>query len=74
MQAAMKHSNYDLQYMIYTVASVRWLKSRIPNFSYEKHFGGVIYMFLRGVREDGTTGIFTARPHKALIDSLDEAL
>ena len=74
MQAAMKNSNYDLQYMIYTVASVRWLKSRIPNFSYEKHFGGVIYMFLRGVREDGTTGIFTARPDKALIDSLDEAL
>lgn len=74
MAQAMAGSNYHLQYMIYTVAAVRWLKSRLPSFNYEKHFGGVIYVFLRGVREDGDTGIYFTKPEKEVIDNLDSAL
>ncbi|MCF8226014.1 MAG: UvrD-helicase domain-containing protein [Bacteroidales bacterium] len=74
LEEAMKGSNYHLQYMIYTVALTRWLKIRIPDFDYEKHFGGVIYVFLRGVRENRETGIFTAFPDEKVIAKLDQAL
>lgn len=70
----MKLSNYNLQYMIYTVAVKRWLESRIKGFDYDKHFGGIVYVFLRGVREGRETGIFTTRPAKDTIENLDDAL
>lgn len=50
-----------------------WKESRIPGFKYEKHFGGVIYLFLRGIRDGSNTGIYTAMPPKDVIDRLDEA-
>ena len=74
IKTAMKGSNYNLQYMIYTLAVKRWLESRIPNFDYDTHFGGVIYLFLRGLRQGGTTGIFTALPGKQMIEGLEGAL
>ncbi|MGM0771647.1 MAG: UvrD-helicase domain-containing protein [Halobacteriota archaeon] len=74
LEKAMTGSNYHLQYMIYTVALKRWLETKIPGFDYEKHFGGVIYVFLRGVRENLQTGIFTSVPDKEEIDMLDQAL
>jgi len=73
MEQAMTDSNYHLQYMIYTVAAVRWLKTRIPDFDYEKHFGGVAYIFLRGVRQGMNTGIYGKRPEEKLIVDLDKA-
>ena len=69
----MTGSNYHLQYKIYTVALIRWLKSRISDFDYEKHFGGIIYVFLRGVRKGSDTGIYTSLPDKNEIDDLDKA-
>ena len=74
MEKAMTGSNYHLQYMIYTVAAVCWLKTRIPDFDYEKHFGGVIYLFLRGIRQGLDTGIYTSRPQQKTIEDLDMAL
>ncbi len=73
METAMTGSNYHLQYKIYTVALIRWLKSRISDFDYEKHFGGIIYVFLRGVRKGSDTGIYTSLPDKNEIDDLDKA-
>jgi len=68
---AMSEHNYHLQYLIYTLAIKKYLKSRIKNFDYEKNFGGVIYLFLRGVRSDSNTGIFNNKPSLALINSLE---
>jgi len=48
----MKHSSYVLQYLIYTLALDRYLQSRMKNYSYENHFGGVYYIFLRGINDD----------------------
>jgi len=59
--------------MIYTLAVKRWLQSRVPGFDYDTHFGGVIYLFLRGIRKGNTTGIFTAKPSQGLIAELDNA-
>ena len=72
LDAAMKASNYNLQYLIYTLAVKRWLESRIPDFEYEQHFGGVIYLFLRGMRQGSDTGIYTARPDNDLILKLEQ--
>lgn len=62
---AMVDHRYDLQYQIYALALHRFLKTRISDYDYDQHFGGVFYLFLRGVRPDSDSGIFSARPDKA---------
>ncbi len=58
---AMNINNYHLQYMIYTVALVRYLRQKIENFDYDTHFGGILNLFVRGVRINNTTGIYFNR-------------
>ena len=48
MLRAMIEHHYLLQYHLYTVAAHRYLQSRLPDWSYERDFGGVFYVFLRG--------------------------
>lgn len=74
LQDAMLEHRYDLQYLIYTVALYRFLRQRIVDFSYARHFGGVFYLFLRGMNPayPPGTGIFSARPAFELIDQLDQ--
>jgi len=72
MEEAMTGSNYHLQYLIYTVAMKRYLAQKIINFDYDTHFGGVIYVFMRGVRCDGNTGIYYKKPSSKSIIELDE--
>ena len=51
---AMEISNYTLQYHIYSVALHRYLRSRIGNgYSLRDHFGGVFYLFVRGMTPEG---------------------
>lgn len=59
---AMTESNYHLQYMIYSVALMKYLELRLENFDYSNQFGGVIYLFFRGLRQNSNTGVFTYRP------------
>ena len=74
LKAAMIGSNYHLQYMIYTVALKRWLEKKIANFDFNTHFGGVVYVFLRGARENRSTGIYYKNPGIAGIEKIDSAL
>lgn len=72
MAEAMQSHRYDLQYQLYSLALHRYLRHRIADYDYERHFGGVIYLFLRGVNRDaGQQGIFTTRPDPALIAAMD---
>lgn len=73
LKAAMMEHRYDLQYLIYTIALHRFLGSRIADYDYERHFGGVYYLFVRGMapRYPRGSGIFSARPPLELIDQLD---
>jgi exodeoxyribonuclease V beta subunit len=68
----MVREGYCLQYLIYSVALHRYLGQRLPGYSYEAHFGGVFYLFLRGVsRQVGwDSGIFRDRPDRQLIEEL----
>jgi exodeoxyribonuclease V beta subunit len=47
---AMEEHRYDVQYVIYTLALHRFLKQRRKDvYNYQRDFGGVIYLFLRGL-------------------------
>jgi exodeoxyribonuclease V beta subunit len=76
LQTAMNEAYYILQYCLYTLALNRYLKMRDPAYRYETHFGGVFYLFIRGVDpEKGPAyGIYRDRPDAGLIDALDQAL
>ncbi len=49
-------SRYDMQYVIYTLAAYRFLKNRIPDFNFEKDFGGIMYLFIRGIDDAWSSG------------------
>lgn len=72
----MLQHHYVLQYLIYTVALDRYLRHRVAGYSYETHFGGVMYLFLRGMRPSHApgTGVFFDRPPAALIQALSELM
>ena len=40
---------YDLQYLIYSLALHRYLQQNLPNYQVEQHFGGIYYLYLRGM-------------------------
>jgi exodeoxyribonuclease V beta subunit len=72
LQAAVREHPYDLQYLIYSVALHRYLQRRLPGYDYRRHFGGVYYLFLRGMGpERGDSGIYRDRPPLELIEALD---
>ncbi len=74
IQLAMAESNYHLQHLVYTLAVKKYLQLRVPGFIYATHFGGVIYLFVRGARKDSDKGIFAYRPDEGLINALDVLL
>ncbi|WP_027857095.1 exodeoxyribonuclease V subunit beta [Marinobacterium jannaschii] len=69
---AMTGHRYDLQYQLYALALHRLLASRLPDYDYERHFGGVYYLFLRGMKTGSDSGIFFNRPPHALVEALDQ--
>ncbi|MEP3825515.1 MAG: exodeoxyribonuclease V subunit beta [Marinobacter sp.] len=70
MGDAILNKRYDLQYVLYLLALHRLLKDRIPDYDYDQHIGGAVYLFLRGVNS-ASGGAFTDKPPKALIEQLD---
>jgi len=53
-----KESRYDLQYNIYTTAALRHLKCKIRGFDASRDFGGVVYLFIRGIRAGLSHGVY----------------
>ena len=76
MRMAMQKNLYPLQYLLYSVALNRYLSLRLKNYRYNSHFGGVIYVFLRGVSmEHGEErGFFRDVPSQGLIEALTNLL
>ncbi len=80
LRRAMEEQGYHLQYLLYTVALHRYLQQRLRGYDYERHFGGVHYLFVRGVRpawtQPGTAaaGVFFDRPEREAIEALDALL
>ncbi|MZI91726.1 exodeoxyribonuclease V subunit beta [Vibrio sp. CAIM 722] len=74
LESAMAEHRYDLQYQIYSLALHRFLRSRVANYDYEQHFGGVYYLFLRGIDGQPNHGIFHAKPSKQFLTDLDQLI
>ena len=73
MAAAMLHHNYYLQADLYALAADLFLQQQVAGYDYEKNFGGVFYVFLRGVDQtDANRGIFHRRPSKETMKVLRE--
>ncbi|HEY5480482.1 MAG TPA: exodeoxyribonuclease V subunit beta [Verrucomicrobiae bacterium] len=75
MTRAVEESCYDLQYHIYVVALDKYLRKRVPGYEFETHFGGVHYVFLRGLapgRPD--LGVYHDRPSAQKIECLSSVL
>ena len=72
LETAMRQSAYTLQYLIYSIALHRWLRTRLSDYRYEQHFGGVFYFFLRGMHPAHPgSGVFFDRPPYLLVEDLD---
>ena len=75
LMQAMRDNFYFLQYHLYTLALHRYLKLRLPGYDYKNHFGGVFYIFLRGLSQNAPNqGIFFDRPPRELIHEMEERL
>ncbi len=73
MEEAMRRHNYHLQYYLYTHAVHRYLSCYVTSYDYARDFGGVYYVFMRGVtgQKKDSTGIYYARPDREVIMQLD---
>jgi exodeoxyribonuclease V beta subunit len=73
---AMEENFYTLQYTFYTLALNQYLRVRVQGYDYDRHFGGVFYVFLRGVdpgRGPGF-GVYRDKPRRDLIEALSKEL
>jgi exodeoxyribonuclease V beta subunit len=72
LRLAMSQHHYHLQYHLYTLAVQRYLTLRVPGFDPTRDFGGVAYLFLRGMarRHPPGCGVFFTRPTAAILDEL----
>ncbi len=81
LDAAMGHSDYPLQALLYAVVLHRFLRWRQPGYDPERHLGGVLYLYLRGMCGPTTPlvdghpcGVFSWRPPVALVEELSGLL
>jgi exodeoxyribonuclease V beta subunit len=75
LRAEMLHRNYYLQYHLYTLAADLFLRQRLPGYRYERDFGGVFYVFLRGVDpRHPRQGVFADRPAARTLAALHRLL
>ena len=79
--AAMLHSHYPLQAMLYSVVLHRFLRWRLPGYRPERHLGGVLYLYLRGmcgpespVVGGHPSGVFSWSPPAALVTAASDLL
>lgn len=81
LREAMGHSDYPLQALLYAVVLHRFLRWRQPGYDPERHFGGVAYLYLRGMCGPDTPvvdgepcGVFSWRPPVVLVEQLSDLL
>jgi exodeoxyribonuclease V beta subunit len=77
---AMDAHGYRLQALLYAVALHRHLGRRLAGYRFDRHFGDVLMLFVRGVRPgwvdaDGRPcGVHALQPTRALIEDLSALL
>ncbi|MDT5367926.1 MAG: exodeoxyribonuclease beta subunit, partial [Mycobacterium sp.] len=81
LTAAMLHSDYPLQALLYVVVLHRFLRWRQPEYDPARHLGGVLYLFVRGMCGAATPaidgrpcGVFGWQPPVELVQALSDLL
>ena len=74
LASEMQRNSYYLQYMIYVVALHGFLAGQLANYDFNLHFGGVFYLFIRGIDGHSSRGIFYDRPSEELVAALSDFL
>ncbi len=72
----MEKESYTLQYHLYVLALHQFLRLKNMSYNYKDSFGGIFYIFIRGVDDSKSpgSGIYYDLPDIALINRLGEAL
>ncbi len=69
------HHRYDMQYLIYSVALQRFLRSRLGDlYNFDTHFGGVIYLYFRGLYQNEQFGVFSTHPQEKTVNDFEKLL
>ncbi|MDX1587809.1 MAG: UvrD-helicase domain-containing protein [Oleiphilaceae bacterium] len=68
---SMEKSYYDLQYLLYSLALHRYLRTRIPDYDPARHLGGVEYLYLRGLSPQTQGGVFHRPADLDALNALD---
>lgn len=65
---------YDLQYLIYALALHRFLRAKMADYQPELHFGGIAYLYLRGMSPINTAneGVFFTPIAPELLTAMDQ--
>jgi exodeoxyribonuclease V beta subunit len=81
LAAAMLHSDYPLQALLYSVVLHRYLRWRLPGYDPDVNLGGVLYLYLRGlcgpetpVQQGNPAGVFSWPLPSALVVALSDLL
>jgi exodeoxyribonuclease V beta subunit len=81
LDAAMGHSDYPLQALLYAAVLHRFLRWRLPDYDPERHLGEVLYLYVRGMCGPATPlvdgapcGVFSWRAPVGLVEELSSLL
>lgn len=84
LEAELARKHYYVQYLLYLTALHRFLGLRLRNYDYDRHIGGALYLFVRGMpgadvrAEDCAAntvpGVYWDRPPRAVIERLSAVL
>lgn len=75
LEQAMQKNQYRLQYHLYLLALDAYLRQQLGRtYDYDEHFGGVFYLFIRGMAPDSLNGIFCDRPSTEQLATLYQLL
>ena len=75
LEQAMRDHNYGLQYWLYTLVLHRYLQNAMEDYDYTAHFGGVMYLFIRGMEPTlAGSGVYFVLPDPATLERLDRCL
>jgi len=76
VKRAMMDHHYPIQAALYAAAVDSWLQTGYAGYEYEKHFGGVLYLFVRGMHSclPPGAGVYFHRPTEAGLSRLASGL
>ncbi|CAM3966853.1 exodeoxyribonuclease V subunit beta [Vreelandella rituensis] len=61
---------YDMQLAVYLLALHRHLRQTLPDYDYDRHVGGAMLVFLRGIHAP-TRGVLKIKPPRVFIERFD---